>query len=43
MDQTAEQLDQHLNELQTYLKQEQPRLAELVDEYRHLDQVAYRM
>lgn len=43
MDQTAEQLDQHLNELQTYLKQEQPRLAELVDEYRQLDQVAYRM
>ena len=43
MDQTADQLAQHLNELQTYLKQEQPRLAELVDEYRQLDQVAYRM
>ena len=43
MDQTADQLAQHLHELQDYLKQEQPRLAELVDEYRQLDQVAYRM
>ena len=43
MYQTADQLAQHLRELQAYLKQEQPRLAELVDEYRQLDQVAYRM
>jgi GTPase Era involved in 16S rRNA processing len=43
MDQTADQLAQHLHELQSYLKQEQPRLAELVDKYRQLDQVAYRM
>lgn len=43
MDQTSDQLAQHLQELQSYLKREQPRLAELVDEYRQLDQVAYRM
>ncbi|MCW8963628.1 MAG: dynamin family protein [Gammaproteobacteria bacterium] len=43
MDQTAEQLAQHLHELQSYLRGEQPRLAELVDEYQQLDQVAYRM
>ena len=43
MDQTADQLAQHLHELQSYLENEQPRLAELVDEYRQLDQVAYRM
>lgn len=43
MDQTADQLARHLNELQDYLRQEQPELAELVDEYRQLDQIAYRM
>ena len=43
MDQTADQLAQHLHELQSYLKGEQPRLAELVDEYRQLDRVAYSM
>jgi hypothetical protein len=43
VDQSADQLAQHLHELQSYLQGEQPRLAELVDEYRQLDQVAYRM
>jgi len=43
VDQTADQLAQHLQELQSYLKSEQPRLAELVDEYQQLDKVAYRM
>jgi len=40
---STEQLADHLDDLQSYLQREQPLLAELVDEYRQLDQVAYAM
>lgn len=43
MYQSPDHLAQHLDDLQSYLEREQPLLAELVDEYRQLDQVAYRM
>lgn len=43
MDQTPDQLIKHLDDLQSYLRREQPILASLVDEYRKLDQVAYSM
>lgn len=40
---SADQLANHLADLRTYLQREQPLLAELVDDYRRLDQFAYRM
>ncbi len=43
MEQTPQQVTQHLNDLKSYLRQEQPMLAGLVDEFRQLDTIAYRM
>ena len=43
MDETPEQLTRHLDDLQAFLRREQPLLAGLVDEYRNLDRAAYRL
>lgn len=43
MNQTPDQLVQHLDDLQAYLRHEQPMLACLIDEYRNLDGLAYKM
>ena len=43
MSQTPDQLVRHLDDLQSYLRQEQPILANLIDEYRNLDRLAYKM
>ncbi len=43
MNQTPDQLVRHLDDLQSYLRHEQPMLACLIDEYRNLDRLAYKM
>lgn len=43
MQKTSKQVSQQLNDLKVYLSREQPVLARLVDEFRRIDALAYRM
>ncbi len=43
MNKTPDQLVRHLDDLRSYLRREQPILANLIGEYRSLDRLAYKM